>query len=249
MRRISILFVIALVGQALVVGTASAGKPSLSVKDAFRDEPLYSGTYAFVVRLSAPSSRRVRVDWETTGGTATPGADYVGASGTLAFKPGVTRRKILIQTLGDGIDEDDETFGIALSNPRRATIADGDATGTIYDVDPPPTVSIGNVSTLEGNSGSKIVTMTMSLSAESTKEIQVSLDAAGIDATEGQDWAPAGAEGLWVFAPGETHKFPEFTIYGDTDPESDEEFQATLSGPSNATLGKAVGVGLIIDDD
>ena len=39
------------------------------------------------------------------------------------------------------VAEDDETFTLALSNASGAAIADGEATGTVADVAPPPAVS------------------------------------------------------------------------------------------------------------
>ena len=55
---------------------------------------------------------------------------------------GATTATIAITVNGDVLDEADETFGVTLSNPANATIADGSGLGTITDDDPAPTLSV-----------------------------------------------------------------------------------------------------------
>ena len=67
------------------------------------------------VTLSHPSATTVTVDWATldTGnpGSATAGADYVAAGGTLTFAPGETAATVPITVLGDDIDEPPLLYG------------------------------------------------------------------------------------------------------------------------------------------
>jgi hypothetical protein len=65
--------------------------------------------------------------------------DYVGASGTLTFAPGVTSQTVNVAVVGDTVAEPDETFFVNLSSPTNATIADGQAVGTILNNDGPVT--------------------------------------------------------------------------------------------------------------
>ena len=51
------------------------------------------------------------------------------------------------------LDEANETFFVNLSSPVNATIADGQGVGTITNDDPPPTISIDDVTVTEGNGG------------------------------------------------------------------------------------------------
>ena len=51
-----------------------------------------------------------RVDYATGDGTATAGADYTAANGTLTFAPGETTKPISITIADDTVDEDGETF-------------------------------------------------------------------------------------------------------------------------------------------
>ena len=105
--------------------------PSLSVADAQAPE---GATLAFAVRLSAASDETVTVDWATADGAATAGADYAAGSGTLAFAPGETAKTVAVAALSDAATEGEETFTLALSNAQGATVADGEATGTVADV-------------------------------------------------------------------------------------------------------------------
>ena len=78
----------------------------------------------------------VTVDWATADGTATAGEDYTGASGTLVFAPGERVKTVEVAALADEAAEDGETFTLALSNAQGATVADGEATGTVADAAP-----------------------------------------------------------------------------------------------------------------
>jgi chitinase len=110
--------------------------PALSVEDAAIDEGARgSQPLAFTVRLSQPATRRVRVDWSTSDGTATASDDYTARSRTVAIPVGETTATVAVPVRGDRLAEDDETFTVTLSNPLEATIADGEATGTIRNDD------------------------------------------------------------------------------------------------------------------
>ena len=116
-----------------------AGPPSLSVADAKVTEEA-NAKLKFVVTLSRVSVHTISVDWATSDGTATDGADYTGDSGTLTFNPGDTTRNIEIEVLEDGIDEGTETMTLTLSNASGGNVwlADDTATGQIENDDPMP---------------------------------------------------------------------------------------------------------------
>ena len=76
------------------------------------------------------------MDWATADGTAAAGEDYAAGSGTLTFAPGETAKTVEVAALADGAAEDEETFTLAVSNAQGATLADGEATGTVADVAP-----------------------------------------------------------------------------------------------------------------
>ena len=113
------------------VNSAPAAPPSLSVANATAAEPGAGGTTTldFVVSLNRAASGTVSVDYATSDGTATAGADYTAASGTLSFAAGETSKTVSVPVLNDSHDEGSET--LTLSNATGAVIDDGEATGTI----------------------------------------------------------------------------------------------------------------------
>ena len=90
-------------------------------------------TFSFPVTLSAPAAQTVSVAYATSDGTAVAPSDYLAASGTVTFNPGEDTKAIAIGVVGDLATEPNETFTVALSDPRNATLAKGTATGTIVD--------------------------------------------------------------------------------------------------------------------
>ena len=107
--------------------------PALSVADA----DATSGTLSFEVTLAPAADTAVTVDWATADGTATAGADYESASGTLTFAPGETEKTVTVTVLADGVAETEETLTLTLANSVGAEVDDATATGTIADAGEP----------------------------------------------------------------------------------------------------------------
>ncbi|QYL17129.1 cellulase family glycosylhydrolase [Mycolicibacterium pallens] len=129
--------------------------PSISIADTTLAEG-NSGTSnaTFTVTLSKSATTPVTVTYATANGTATAGADFTNATGTLTFAAGVTSQTITVKVTGDTAVEPTETFTVALSNPTGATISRGTATGTITndDVTTTPGISISDASATEPGS-------------------------------------------------------------------------------------------------
>ena len=119
---------------ASVVVTILEDDPAIRITDAATLEG--NGEMAFSVQLSVASSQTVTVDWTTADGTAITGQDYEAATGTLTFPALETTQTIRVPIIDDDLDEAAETFTIALRNSNVA-IADGEATGVIFDNDLP----------------------------------------------------------------------------------------------------------------
>ena len=88
---------------------------------------------SFTVTLATPSNKAVTVQYATANGTATAGADYSAASGTLTFAPGETTKTITVAVMNDSMSEGGEDFHVMLSNPAGATLTDAMGMGTITD--------------------------------------------------------------------------------------------------------------------
>lgn len=191
----------------------------------------------------------------TSDGTATasgsaPISDYVTKTQVLTFAAAGTQN-FAVTINGDTRDEDNETFTVTLSAPSAGFSlgSPSSATGTLTDNDNAPTVSINSpAAATEGTT----ITFTVSLSAASGKAISVAhttaSGAGASGATEGSDFSDA--TGTLNFAADETSKTFNVGTSNDTLDEADTEtFTATLSAPSNATLGTSSGTGSINDND
>src|SRR5438094_9936748 len=100
--------------------------------------------FTFTVSLSSASSLPITVNYATADGTATVAdGDYVAASGTVTFLPGVTSQPVAVTVNGDTKFEPNETFFVNLSNPVNATISDNQGVGTIVNDDGEPTSGQG----------------------------------------------------------------------------------------------------------
>ena len=201
----------------------------------------------FTVTLSNPSSSTITVHYATSDDTATAGEDYTAASGTLTFMPGDTSKPIPITILGDNVNEPDETFFVDLDTPTNATILDGHGVGTITNDDAVPSISIGDVTKVEGDSGTSNVTFTVTLSNPSSQSVSAQFTTMNGTATAGSDYTLTA--GSVTFNPLQTTQTIAVAVAGDIKDEANETFSVVLSNPMGATLGTATGVGTIIDDD
>ncbi|XHX79436.1 MAG: Calx-beta domain-containing protein [Stenomitos frigidus ULC029] len=215
-----------------------------------------SGTtpYVFTVTLSNPSFEAIGINYSTSDGTATVAdGDYIAATGTVNFAPGETSKTITVNAIGDTKFEPNETFQVALTGAaaNSGAVSLGSAitaSSTITNDDAQPTISIGNVSQTEGNSGTTPYTFTVSLSNASTQTVAVNYTTADGTATVA-DSDYAVASGTLSFAPGETSKTITVLVNGDTKFEADQVFSVALSNASNGTLGTSTGTGTIVNDD
>ena len=110
-----------------------------------------------------------------------------------------------------------------------------------------PVVSINDVSQTEGNSGATAFNFTISLSAGSTQMVSVNYTSADNTAQAGSDYQ--AANGIAIFAPGETAKQITVLVNGDTQVEPNETFLINLSNLINCGAGKLTGVGTVVNDD
>ena len=132
-----------------VAATVPGLAPWLSVVDASEVEGA-NRAVDFAVTLNRTVAETVTVDYATSDGTATAGADYTATSGTLTFATGETGKTVSVPLLSDEVEEGAETFTLTLSNASggRAYLSDTTATGTIADDDsttPPVGVPQGDV--------------------------------------------------------------------------------------------------------
>ena len=216
--------------------------PALTIADAEAAEG--DGEITFTATLNIASSKTVTVDWATADGTATQGTDYAETTGTLTFDALETEQTITVPLLDDALDETDETFAIALSNPSNATLDDAEATGTITDNDDTPALTIADAEAAEGDGE---ITFTATLGAVSG--LAVTVDWTTADGTATADVDYVAAEGRLTFAPGQTEAILGVVMFNDALDEGEETFTVALNSPSNATIANGTATGTITDDD
>jgi len=89
----------------------------------------------FTVTISPKPSKTVTVDYTTKDNTASSSSDYLAASGTLTFAPGVATQTIAVVINGDMAIEKNESFKVILSNVVNAQFGDSSGTGNITNDD------------------------------------------------------------------------------------------------------------------
>jgi YD repeat-containing protein len=243
-------------GRLLASVQAAAGINTVGLTAAAGSVGEATGPAQVSVRVSTSSPSGtvcpITVSHATANGTALAGIDYTATSGTLSFPVGTangTMQAISVPVTNDALDEDDETFSVSLSNANGATLVSPSVqTVTIADDDPPPSISINDVSVVEGDTGSLNAIFTISLSAASSRSITVDAATANGTAVAGSDYTTTSVTGL-VFAPGLVSRTVAVPVLGDTTDEPNETFYVNLANPTNATVGDAQGVGTITDND
>ena len=121
-------------GQGLGTIVDKNAGPSLSISDTIAGE----GTGAtFTVTLAGSTLQEVKVNFNTTDGTAKAGSDYSARSGTLTFAPGEKSKTIAISIVDDTEAEPVEEFFVVLGDPVNATITKNRGEGSIEASDRP----------------------------------------------------------------------------------------------------------------
>ncbi|MEY4566520.1 MAG: hypothetical protein RLY14_1490, partial [Planctomycetota bacterium] len=233
----------------LDIASAIASPPP--VKISIRDASIVEGNTGltpmiFEVKLSKASANTITVNYATQQATATAGSDFIATSGTLTFNPGETVQFITVDIIGDTIVELRETFRVNLSNPTQAILGTTFATGTIISEDL-PSVSVGNASVIEGNSGRKEIYFPFELSGAHSENVTISYTTKDGTAKSGSDYE--AVSGTVVIPSGMTTGTIRTWVLGDTAIELDEQFTVEIVAAVNATAVGQIGTGTIVNDD
>lgn len=235
--------------------TAAVGSVQFSVSSIGAIEDV--GTLTITVLRTGGSTGNLSVDYATVDGTAVAGQDYTANSGTLTFTGGETSKTIQIPILDDGTTEPDETFTVVLRNNSNieALGAPSVLVVTVQDRTTTPTLSINNVSVVEGNAGTTTeLVFTVSLSAATSRAVSANYLTSNFGAFGGASCNTAGVDyetksGIVSFNPGTTTVTIPVKVCGDTSAEANENVRVLLTSPSGATLAFPQGIGTIVNDD
>jgi hypothetical protein len=241
-------------GTSVGIGTITNDDalPEVAISSSAPKSEGNSGTseFFFEIQLLHASGQVVTVDYSTANGTAdVTNDDYVGQSARVTFEPGATSKLITVLVNGDTRNEANETFTVFLTNPQNATLVSGQSSGQgqILNDDALPTISIGDFTHAEGNSGNTDFVFQVTLSALSGQQVTVVYTTADGTATVGNSDYVA-TSGTLTFAAGVGTQTVTVQVKGDLFDESDETFKVNLTNPTNATLADAQGIGTIQDE-
>ena len=204
-----------------------------------------SAPVILTITLAPASGSAVTVDWDTGGGTATPGTDYGAAAGTANIAAGQTSATVPVQVIGDLMDEPDETFDVALSNPTGAQLgAPSIGTVTIFDDDPMPNLAGADLVVLE-SAGQALVELTLAAASGYV----VTVDYATVDDTASAPGDYTAVSGTATIFAGALSTTVAISIVPDGDVETDETFTLELTNPMNGVLLTPSVTVTIQDDD
>ncbi|HEX5787877.1 MAG TPA: FG-GAP-like repeat-containing protein [Woeseiaceae bacterium] len=116
--------------------TCTIVNPIITIANTSALESNSAGVMTFELSLDFAVPYEVSVKYATFDGTATAGADYEPASGTVVFAPNTSTARIDIPIVDDDEVEFAENFGVTLFDPSGAVLGNDSAIGTIDDDDP-----------------------------------------------------------------------------------------------------------------
>ena len=204
----------------------------------------------FTVTLSSPSAKPVDVHWVTEVGSASSG-DFTETTleQTLTIPAGQTTGQIRVATTNDPTDELDETFKVnVLATTTNADVGTGISGTATIGTNDLSTFSISDVSEVEGDSGTKIFTFTVSRGGLTTLTSTVNYTTVDGTATVLANDYDAKSD-ILTFAPAEVSKQIQVTVHGDAINEADETFFVNLSTPVGATISDGSATGTIRNDE
>lgn len=205
------------------------------------------------VNASGTQQVPLQLNYSFTDVTATNGVDYRGTSGsfTIPVSASTTALQIPITLIGDKIYEyPDETFKVVLTSPNGTIDPDslGATVFTIKDMvdDLQPTWTTGNISVVEGNSGTTMARVPIKLTGPTNVDVTFTAASTGTpSATDGgvNSGTTVGADDFdlptvkTVTVPiGSTTAYFDVPINGDVVFEHDESFTVTFTPPASTIV-------------
>jgi hypothetical protein len=108
-------------------------------------------------------------------------------------------------------------------------------------------MAIGDAQVFEGNSGSRSMRFTVSLSEKATQAVSAHYVIVGGSATSGTDFNPGS--GTVSIKAGQTATTIQVKVKADATVEGNESLKVTLSSAVHASISRVNGGGTILNDD
>ncbi len=230
----------------------SSGRTDPETYESFYRAFLYSN--GVMTALPVPSWEAYAGDINDAGvvvGSMRAGGGVSNFHGWVYIDGVVTNLNTLIQA-GTGLHI---AYANAINNAGQIAATAFDAHGHYHAVlltpgegpPPTPTVSIGDVTVFEGNTGTWNAGFLLTLSPMTTSPITVAYGTSNGTATAGSDYD--AASGTVTIPAGRTTWAVYATVRSDRRREPDEVFYMNLSNPKGATIADGRGVATIRNDD
>jgi peptidoglycan/xylan/chitin deacetylase (PgdA/CDA1 family) len=215
--------------------------PRVRVTDAHVKEadPGTGVPLVFTVALDRPTSHPVSLRVRTDPGTAQHDIDYRAVEQRVDFPVGTTTRDVVVWVRGDRVDEQQERLRLLLDAPDGLVLEDDAGSGTIFDNDPGPRVSLSDAEVTEPEAGSASVRVQVSMDRPSSRRVVVTLATQPVDADE-SDYVPFERE--IVLAAGELRAVVDAEVLADALEEPAETFAVRVVSVVNARVADRVGI-------
>lgn len=159
---------------------------------------------------------------------------------------------ILVTTDASGNANFDTTFAVSTAASEVLTVTATDLSGNTSEFSPCATagsigLSIGDVSAVEGNSGTTSFSFPVTLQSAATQDVTVTFATQVGSAVPSVDFV--ASSGNVTIPAGQLSGQIVVQVNGDTAVEDDEQFFVNLTAATNATILDAQGKGTILNDD
>jgi hypothetical protein len=145
------------------------------------------------------------------------------------------------------IDPGSGVGGVTVLSVEQITNYSGVSVTTVNGSAVLPALTVDDVTIMEPSSGSANAVFNVSLSAASTQTVMVDYFTSNGTATAPGDYQ--SVNGTLTFAPGQTVRSIIVPINSNTAQQGNEVFFVNLTNPTNATVTRGQGQGMIVDDD
>jgi hypothetical protein len=222
---------------AFVTQIADGGIVQFSATKFTVDET--AGSAVITVQRTGDTSGQVTVDFTTSDGTATAGADYTAVSTTLTFVPGQVIQTVTVPILDDVIGDGDETVTLSLTNATGGAVLGTRRVVDLVILDNEPAVNFEKSTyTVAESKGPAIISVNRSGPTGGT--VLVNFSTADDTAIAGKDYTAVSR--TLTFGPGVRTQLVSIPILQDTQAEGTETVTLRLLAVSGGSPAAHLGV-------
>ena len=203
------------------------------------------------IALSSPAPTDVVFDLWSSPAYYGPGAQFVPVDRKGIVMPaGQTLITVPVTVFGNTVYGGDRMFELWILNAQGGNIFNSHASAFVIQMedDPPPSLSIADVTRAEGDFGTIPMRFDVRLSQPINHDVSVNAVVEPLTASAGSDYRSRYFAGLIIPA-GETSVGFDIEAHADTQPEADEAFRIRLENANYATIARGSALGTLLNDD